>query len=598
MAISKAIILQLLSKFDPKGVDKATKSMDRFDKFQSKVSRRVKLGFAAAGVAATAFGQKITRVAVKAALEEDRQLTALNKTLENLGFTAATKEVAAFADDLQRASGVSDDLLRPALQSLIVTTGDVGASQELLKRALDISKGSGKDLGSVVAALNRAFSGNLTSLRRLNVGLDANLLKSGDLTTVLDILQDKFGGQTAVAAESLAGKVDRLKIAGAEATEVFGQKLIIGLENFSSDGNKALDNLGTGVERFAESSGFVLIGFLDVLKDVRTGFGLLDEQSGGFFSRIPGSFIFDYLKKRGKETEKVLVLQEELLAGREDARSLALNKQKAQSEAKFGKALKANDPLQKAALEAEKKIKEAKEKAAKKAAAEAAKKKQQEAEEKTKKALADKFDLDKINLQAALKRNLSEEDKARVKALQAIETESAKDDETALNKLITLEKLRAADQIANAEAAKAAQKSAADDAITNAQRVFLAIGGQIIEIPVRLNIIPPSGIPEGLPQIRTGLDTIEPRGASGMTLKKEAAIAARKAREAAMAAAMNAPTSPVPDDLMFQGGHAQNNTNVTVNVNGSVMPGDLATEIFNIIYGGNLRGTPSSITGT
>jgi hypothetical protein len=78
-----------------------------------------------------------------------------------------------------------------------------------------------------------------------------------------------------------------------------------------------------------------------------------------------------------------------------------------------------------------------------KAATKAAEKRQDE----IKKRLEEKFDIDAINVQAALSRQLSDEDKARVKALQAIRTETAQDDEASLNRLIELERKRTQDSL-------------------------------------------------------------------------------------------------------------------------------------------------------
>lgn len=81
-----------------------------------------------------------------------------------------------------------------------------------------------------------------------------------------------------------------------------------------------------------------------------------------------------------------------------------------------------------------------------------------------------------------------------------------------------------------------------------------------------------------------------------MSLQKEAAIAARKEREAAMAAAMNNPGLPGLDAAIAYGNRGD--INVAVNVSGSVVGSqDLQREIFNAIYGGNRYGFPSSITG-
>jgi hypothetical protein len=83
-----------------------------------------------------------------------------------------------------------------------------------------------------------------------------------------------------------------------------------------------------------------------------------------------------------------------------------------------------------------------------KAAAKAAEKRQDE----IKKRLEEKFDIDAINLTAALTRKLSEEDQARVKALQALRSDANKDDEAALNRLMDLERKLAEDKLKAAAA--------------------------------------------------------------------------------------------------------------------------------------------------
>ena len=55
------------------------------------------------------------------------------------------------------ATGVTDDQLRPALQRLSLSTGDVTKSQELLNLALDISQATGKSLDTVANGLGKAY---------------------------------------------------------------------------------------------------------------------------------------------------------------------------------------------------------------------------------------------------------------------------------------------------------------------------------------------------------------------------------------------------------------------------------------------------------
>ncbi|MGA0853118.1 MAG: hypothetical protein ACO3QQ_07110, partial [Candidatus Nanopelagicaceae bacterium] len=136
--------------------------------------------------------------------------------------------------------------------------------------------------------------------------------------------------------------------------------------------------------------------------------------------------------------------------------------------------------------------------AARAAALERKKKAQKAAEEaadRLKKRLEAKFDIENINLAAAAQRNLSETDRARVEALQALKTEGVKDDEASLNKLIELEKKREAEiqrqakeSIIASNAVKNQRLADLDEeleklkALANARRASIA-GGTITSTP-------------------------------------------------------------------------------------------------------------------
>ncbi len=59
----------------------------------------------------------------------------------------------------QLATGITDNELRASFQRLSVSTKDVTQSQKLLTLAIDVSKGTGKELGTVVEALSKAYEG-------------------------------------------------------------------------------------------------------------------------------------------------------------------------------------------------------------------------------------------------------------------------------------------------------------------------------------------------------------------------------------------------------------------------------------------------------
>lgn len=184
---------------------------------------------AAAGVAAAAFAVKLGVDAVQAAMAEEAELAKLTKTLDNLGFGAASGQVNQFIDSLQFSANVADSELRPALDRLVRSTGDVSEAQSALELALDISAGTGKSLKSVSDALGKAYDGNTGSLGKLGTGLDKATLKTGDMEVITRKLAGTFEGQAATAAETLTGQLQGVQIAADEAKEAFGKGLVDGL---------------------------------------------------------------------------------------------------------------------------------------------------------------------------------------------------------------------------------------------------------------------------------------------------------------------------------------------------------------------------------
>ena len=193
---------------------------------------------AMAGVAAGALAVKFAVDGVRAAAAEEVALEKLGTALSNVGQSFAETEVNNFIDDLQRATGVADDELRPAFQRLVTATRDASQAQELLSLALDISVGTGKSLESVSTALAKASLGQASALRRLGVPLSEAAVKSGDLREITRELSASFGGQAANAAKTFEGQIKRLSIAFSEAQESFGKGFLdaLGDTNGTTDG--------------------------------------------------------------------------------------------------------------------------------------------------------------------------------------------------------------------------------------------------------------------------------------------------------------------------------------------------------------------------
>jgi len=206
---------------------------------------------------------------VKAFLADEAAAARLAKTMENLGMEGATAAVEANIDSLQRAAGVSDDVLRPAFGRLVVSTGNVAEANKLLALAVDISAGTGRDLNSVVQALARAADGSTAGLSRLGTGLDKATLATGDMDLITKQLADTFGGQALVKAQSFQGQIDRVAIAFGELQESFGRGFMAGVVSGFDDGRNAGDQLA------------------DTIKTLEPTFYELGVQIGGVVQYIP-----------------------------------------------------------------------------------------------------------------------------------------------------------------------------------------------------------------------------------------------------------------------------------------------------------------------
>lgn len=237
------------------------------------------LGFGAAAGAAIgigALGRAITDMA-SAAAEDQKSVVSLAKAMQNVGLAGATTQAEAFTKSLMLATGQSDELIRNGLQRMVTVTGDLEKSMSAVTLAQDISSATGRDLTAVTTALARGYAGNATGLSRLGVGLDKTLLKSGDMVKITEELSKKFGGQAAAAANTYAGKLQRLQTAAGEASETIGYEML-----------RALDTVGT---QLGGTGGFVelITAAGDGVANFAAGLGDATVEAVGFGKAITGA---------------------------------------------------------------------------------------------------------------------------------------------------------------------------------------------------------------------------------------------------------------------------------------------------------------------
>jgi hypothetical protein len=227
---NRSLTLALAADIDglQKGLKQADKEIQGFGDKANDFGKKVGAAFAVATAAAAAYATKLAVDGVRSAIEDEAAQLRLASALKTA--TGATDaQIKATEDYISQTSlavGIADDELRPAFQRLSVATGDVTKSQDLLNLAIDISKGTGKDLGAVTEALSKAYNGQDTQLAKLGIGITAAQAKTMSFKDETKLLSDLYGGAASRNAETFQGRIDRLKIGFDEAKEAVGFALL------------------------------------------------------------------------------------------------------------------------------------------------------------------------------------------------------------------------------------------------------------------------------------------------------------------------------------------------------------------------------------
>ncbi len=369
------LVVSALSTFDNKGLKKAKKEVSTFEK---QIKSFAKVFAAAFSVSAlTNYSKK----AVQAFMADEKAAKSLEQQLKNTGYQFSAPGVELYIANLQKATGVLDDDLRPAFQQLLTVTGSITKSQDALSTALNVSAATGRSLGEVTTALSRGFAGNTTGLSRLGAGLSKTLLKTNDMNLIMGELNKKFAGQSAARLTTYAGKMDLLKVASENVKEEIGKGILGALDALGKDTN--IEDTSKKMQALGKQTGYTITGLgvlIAKLGDI-PGIGLIGKA---FYE----TSALGLLARLGKENTpaRELPANEQRSAGRIDAKRF-------QTEDKLAKA---------------------------KAAELALLLKKNAIDNKNVEELKKKFDLERIGLNAALNSATDEETKLRLKAQLAI----------------------------------------------------------------------------------------------------------------------------------------------------------------------------------
>ena len=364
------LLINIVSQATGKGFLESEKSVKKLQKNVKTLGKTFGVTFAVGAV--VAFG----KAAVKAFSEDEKAANRLSRAVENLGIGFANPAISKFIADLEKTSAIADDILRPAFQNLLTTTGSLTKSQELLNNAITISRASGIDLATVADDLAKAYVGSNKGLAKYSTGLTRAEIESKSFSEVLGVLLKQSAGAAEDYLSSTAYQMEVLSIAGGNASEIIGGGLVdafamIAGGTEASDAAKGIEIVATGVANLARATGAAVTGIPTLLRALKN---LPKNIFGGFAGVSAGINI-----NTPTETNKLTASQK---------------KQK-----------EAMARLEKAALARAKQLADL---AKKQANAEKEKTKQKEIQAKLDKAALalgkseDVFDLDKIQIQAAI----------------------------------------------------------------------------------------------------------------------------------------------------------------------------------------------------
>ena len=281
MAGMTDLAIRIATTMDATGINKADKSVKGLDKTINKLGRT--LGVTLGASAMAAYG----KAAVKAFAEDEAAARRLSSAVDNLGLSFSKVQVATFISGLEQSAAIADDILRPAFQSLLNITGSLTKSQELLNNAIQISRASGVDLATVTADLGKGYVGVTRGLIKYNTGLTRAELQTKSFNEILGIMLAKSAGAAQDYLTTTSYKMDVLRLASENAKEEIGKGLVdafavLGGGSQASDAAKTIDNIAKGINAITMATAQAVNGLRLLYKglDFLTTFGGLTGGDG------------------------------------------------------------------------------------------------------------------------------------------------------------------------------------------------------------------------------------------------------------------------------------------------------------------------------
>ena len=266
-----------------KGITAVQKDLHKLARSAKAVGDGLNKSLGAIGVGVgiaklTGFLKDSTLAATQDIKSKNQLALALQNTVHATKQTTDAAE--RYVQSLSNQVGVLDDDLRPALATAVRSTGSLQKGTELLRTALDVSAGTGKDLGTVTTAISKAYNGNTGALKKLLPSI-----KSG--TDFMSQLNEQFKGAAENAA--LSDPIQGLAVIFDNLKETIGYELVPALKDFyaylqSPQGQSQLKAIANIFVQIAQGVGAVisfLVQNIALVKALVAGFILVKLAIGG-----------------------------------------------------------------------------------------------------------------------------------------------------------------------------------------------------------------------------------------------------------------------------------------------------------------------------
>ena len=311
------------SKFDAKGFKQAETALGKLNGTAKKVAGSLGLAFGAAAIA------QYGKAAVKAFAQDEAAALRLNRAVENLGIGFANPAIADYISKLEKSAAVADDILRPAFQGLLTTTGSLTQSQKLLNDAITISRASGIDLATVTEDLGKGYVGITKGLIKYNTGLTRAELTSKSFSEILGVILKRSAGAAEDYLDTTAYKFDVLSVASNNASEIIGGGLVdafalVGGGTDAKDAAIVIEGIATALAKVTVQSGRTIGVIPTLIKNLKN---LPSQIFAGFAGKQFGVNIIPPAKKEEIKLTLTEKKQQELLA-KFEAESLKREKER------------------------------------------------------------------------------------------------------------------------------------------------------------------------------------------------------------------------------------------------------------------------------